>query len=102
MLAAGLQAPARQGVQGMKINVTVDCTPKELREFLGWPDVEPLQREMLERVSQMMQEGVTGADPMSLMRPFLAPNTQAFEAMQKAFMQAFQPGTTGRDRAKKD
>lgn len=83
----------------MKINVTVDCTPKELREFLGWPDVEPLQREMLERVSQMMSEGVTGADPMSLMRPFFAPNTQAFEAMQKAFMQAFQ---TGGERNRKD
>lgn len=84
----------------MKINVTVDCTPKELREFLGWPDVEPLQREMLERVSNMMSEGVAGTDLMSLMRPFLAPNTQAFEAMQKAFLQAFQSGAG--ERTKKD
>jgi hypothetical protein len=74
----------------MKINVTVDCTPKELREFLGWPDVEPLQREMLEQVSQMMREGVSGTDPMTMMRPFFAPNAQAFEAMQRAFLQAFQ------------
>jgi hypothetical protein len=86
----------------MKINVSVECTPKELREFLGWPDVEPLQREMLERVSKMMTEGVTGTDPMSLMRPFFAPNTQALEAMQKAFLQAFQSGAGGSERANKD
>ena len=80
----------------MKINVTVDCTPKELRDFLGWPDVEPLQREMLEQVSQMMRDGISGTDPMSMMRPFFAPNAQAFEAMQRAFFQAFQSAMGGR------
>ncbi len=81
----------------MKINVTVDCTPKELRDFLGWPDVEPLQREMMEKLSQVMGEGMSGTDAMNMMRPFVAPNLQAFEAMQKAFLQAFQSGmTTGR------
>ena len=65
----------------MEIEVKVNCTPEELRTFLGWPDVGPLQREMLERVSQMMRDGVSGADPMSLMRMFMAPNTQGLEAM---------------------
>ena len=84
----------------MKINVTVDCTPKEAREFLGWPDVEPLQREMMDKMSQMMTEGVSGTDAMNVMRPFIAPNVQAFEAMQKAFLQAFQSGMSvgGRDK----
>ena len=76
----------------MKINMSVDCTPGELRDFLGWPDVGPVQQEMLERVSQMVGEGGSGIDPVSLMRPFLAPNTQAMEAMQKAFLQAMQTG----------
>ena len=82
----------------MKINVTVDCTPKEAREFLGWPDVEPLQREMMDKLSKMMGEGMSGADAMTMMRPFVAPNVQAFEAMQKAFLQAFQSGMTSRAR----
>lgn len=85
----------------MKINVSVDCTPKELREFLGWPDVEPLQREMMERLSQVMTEGISNAEAMDMMRPFMAPNMQAFEAMQKAFLQAFQSGM-GAGRAKQD
>jgi uncharacterized protein YoaH (UPF0181 family) len=85
----------------MKINVTVDCTPKELREFLGWPDVEPLQREMMEKLSEVMSEGVSSTDAMNMMRPFVAPNMQAFEAMQKAFLQAFQSGM-GSGRSKDD
>ena len=80
----------------MKINVTVDCTPKELRDFLGWPDVEPIQREMLEKMSKVMSEGVSSADAANMMRPFVAPNLQAFEAMQQAFLQAFQSGLTSR------
>jgi len=84
----------------MKIIVTVDCTPKEAREFLGWPDVEPLQREMMEKMSQMATEGMSGTDAMNAMRPFIAPNVQAFEAIQNAFLQAFQSSMRvgGRDK----
>ena len=76
----------------MKINMSVECTPQELRDFLGWPDVGPVQQEMLARVSELMGEGSSAIDPASLMRPFLAPNTQAMEAMQNAFLQAMQSG----------
>ena len=76
----------------MKVNMSVDCTPQELREFLGWPDVGPVQQEMLASVSKMMGEGDAGIDPVSMMRPFLSPNTKAMEAMQKAFLQAMQAG----------
>ncbi|MFT5174939.1 MAG: hypothetical protein ACI8W7_003128 [Gammaproteobacteria bacterium] len=74
----------------MKINVSVDCTPQELRDFLGWPDVGDIQQQMLERVSKLMADGVGEIDPVSLMRPFLAPNTQAMDSAQKAFLQAMQ------------
>ena len=86
----------------MKINMSVECTPQELRDFLGWPDVGPVQQEMLERVSKVMGEGTAGVDPVALMRPFLAPNTQAMETMQKAFLQAMQSGmgTAGQSKGK--
>jgi hypothetical protein len=73
----------------MKINITVDVTPEELREFLGLPDVKPIQQEMLEKFRERMQAGAEGFDPVSLMQPFLAPNLGAMESMQKAFWQAF-------------
>ena len=69
----------------MKINVTMDMTPAELREFLGLPDVQGLQAEMIEKIREQMKAGVEGFDPLSLMRPFIAPNLQGMEAMQRAF-----------------
>ena len=74
----------------MKINMSVDCTPQELRDFLGWPDVALVQQQMLDQVSKLTAEGGAGIDPVALMRPFLAPNAQAMDAVQKAFMQAMQ------------
>ena len=29
----------------MKITVGIDCTPTEAREFMGLPDVKPMQRD---------------------------------------------------------
>ena len=36
----------------MKINVEVDCTPLEAREFLGLPDVKPMQAAITEAAGQ--------------------------------------------------
>ena len=69
----------------MKINITMESTPAELREFLGLPEVGTLQAEMIEKIREQMQAGAEGLDPLSLMRPFIAPNVQSMEAMQRAF-----------------
>lgn len=34
----------------MQINISVDCTPEEAREFLGLPNVRKVQDEWLEKV----------------------------------------------------
>ena len=69
----------------MKINITMETTPAEFREFLGLPEVQSLQAEMIEKIREQMQAGVEGFDPLSMMRPFIAPNLQSMEAMQRAF-----------------
>lgn len=72
----------------MKIKFDIDVTPQELRTFFGWPDVEPLQRHLMEQIEEQMRKGVAGFDPMTLMKPFLPANMQSFEGMQKAFWDA--------------
>ena len=69
----------------MKINITMETSPTELREFLGLPDVQSLQVEMIENVREQMRAGVEEFDPVSMMRPFIAPNLQSVEAVQRAF-----------------
>ena len=69
----------------MKINISMETTPAEFREFLGLPEVQSLQAEMIEKIREQMQAGVEGFDPLSMMRPFIAPNLQSMESMQRAF-----------------
>ena len=72
----------------MKINVTIDATAQEMREFLGLPNVQPLQDEMLEVIRDNMKQGVSGFDALNLMKPALAPQFQPMELFQKAFWDA--------------
>ena len=91
----------------MKINITMETTPAELREFLGLPEVQSLQTEMIEKIREQMQAGVEGFDPLGMMRPFIAPNLQSMEGMQRAFwdgvsaMANATAGATG-DKTRKD
>ena len=38
----------------MKITVDVDCTPLEARQFMGLPDVEPMQKAAMAQIEKRM------------------------------------------------
>lgn len=69
----------------MKINIIIETTAQEMRDFLGLPDVQPLQDEMMRVIRDNMQKGVAGFDVLSLMRPLLPVPLPAMEALQKTF-----------------
>lgn len=69
----------------MKIHIEVDVTPRELREFFGLPDLQPMQDELIQKIRENMLKGVEGFDPASLMRPFLPEHLRSLEALQKSF-----------------
>ena len=52
----------------MKIRVEVDVGPKELREFLGLPDVSGLQEEAIRAVGRRLKTGAEGFEPMAVLR----------------------------------
>jgi hypothetical protein len=83
----------------MKITVDVDATPKELREFLGMPDVQPLQDEMLEQLRAHLHTGTGAFDPAVALKPLLAGNLQSVETWQKALWTAFAKGMQPRGAA---
>ena len=87
----------------MQINITVETTPAELRDFLGLPDVQAIQSDMLEQIREQMKAGVEGFDPLTMMRPFIAPNLQGMEAMQRAFWNGLSSvAATAGESSKKD
>ena len=57
----------------MKVRIEMDMTPQEARAFMGLPDVEPLQKQMLEQ----MQARMTAA------RPYAEELTRALAALGK-------------------
>ena len=69
----------------MKINLNIECTPEEARTFLGLPDVEPMQRELMDQVRQRMLSALSATDPESLLRTWLPLGLQNWEQLQRFF-----------------
>lgn len=81
----------------MKVRLEFDISPKEIRQVLGLPDVEQLQREIIDAIRERMVAGVEGFDPLSLLRSFfsLAQSFPGFESLQKLLRQAVAGGGSG-------
>ena len=69
----------------MKINVEVDCTPLEARQFFGLPNVEPLQNALMAQVEQRMLAEMERFSPETLMRSWFTLFPQNSEQMQQVF-----------------
>lgn len=65
------------------MKISIDMTPEEMRTLMGWPDVQGLQQEMLDKIREQMNAGAEGYDPLSLMQPFFAQSASSMESFQK-------------------
>ena len=73
----------------MKITFDIDATPQELRTFFGLPDVETIQKEMMDQIRKKMLDGVEGFDILSLMKPVLPEHMMSMSSLQKSFWDTF-------------
>lgn len=69
----------------MKINVDIECTPEEARTFFGLPDVQPMQKALMDQAQQQMEEGLQAMTPESLFKVWLPASIQGWEDIGKAF-----------------
>jgi hypothetical protein len=67
----------------MKVNVSVEATAQEMREFLGLPNVQPLHDDILQAVRDNMQRGVINFDALGLLKPLLPSQFHSMEMVQK-------------------
>jgi hypothetical protein len=56
----------------MKFEVEVECTPVEARQFLGLPDVTPLHDMWINRMQELMTNGIGAADLERMMKAWTA------------------------------
>jgi Family of unknown function (DUF6489) len=56
----------------MKITVDVDCTPAEARQFMGLPDLEPLQKATMAEIEKRMMAEIERFSPEGLLKTWLS------------------------------
>lgn len=69
----------------MKFTIDVDCTPEEARQFIGLPDVAPLQDRMMQELEERMREQMQNMDPETFIKTWMPATIQGWEDMQKMF-----------------
>ena len=67
----------------MKVNVSVEATAQEMREFLGLPNVQPLHDDILKTMRDSVQRGVINLDALNMFKPLLPAQFHSMEMVQK-------------------
>ncbi len=69
----------------MKITINVDCTPAEARQYMGLPDVAPMQEAMLRELQERMMASVASMQPTEMVKAWLPMGFDSWLEMQRAF-----------------
>lgn len=69
----------------MKITVNIDCTPQEAREFLGLPNIQPMQEKAMKQLEEKLLSGVAGMSPDAILRNWMSFNPEQIGDMFKMF-----------------
>jgi hypothetical protein len=86
----------------VKVTIDIDCTPEEARIFFGLPDVQPMQRAMMEEIQAQMATQMEQLDPAEIMKSWMTPSIEGFGQLQKAMWAAATSGSTSGSTEGKD
>ena len=68
----------------MKVKIEIDLKPEEARKLMGLPEVEKMQKDLMDQIKDKMQEEInTMSDPQAFMERYLPLGMQGVEQFQK-------------------
>jgi hypothetical protein len=70
----------------MKVNIEIDCTPLEARQFFGLPDVQPMQTAVMDKLQQQMMSNIDKVSPESLIQSWFSFDPKLADRMQDMFV----------------
>ena len=70
----------------MKVNIEIDCTPLEARQFFGLPDVSPMQAAVMDKLQQQITSNIEKMAPEALMQNWLNFDPKLTERFQDMFV----------------
>ena len=83
----------------MKVNVEIDCTPLEARQFFGLPDVQPMQTAVMDKLQQQLMANIEKVSPEALMQSWFTFDPKIAERFQDMFVtMAGLGGALGKDK----
>jgi Family of unknown function (DUF6489) len=79
----------------VKITVDIDCTPQEVRAFLGLPQVEAMQEALVAKLQERLARSLDAMDPEALMKLWLPGGIQGLAQVQERFWSQLMSGMAG-------
>jgi hypothetical protein len=73
------------GGAAMKLHFDIDCTPEELRDFFGLPEVKPMQERLMAELEERMRANLTALDLEAVMKTWLPAGLKGWEQLQDMF-----------------
>jgi hypothetical protein len=70
----------------MKVNVEIDCTPLEARQFFGLPDLAPMQTAVMDRLQQQVMANIEKVSPEALLQSWFTFDPKLAERFQDMFV----------------
>ena len=70
----------------MKINVDVDCTAEETREFSACPMSSRCRKALMKEVEERLRANVKALDPETMLKTWLPAALKGFEQLQEMFL----------------
>jgi hypothetical protein len=70
----------------MKVNIEIDCTPLEARQFMGLPDVSPMQTAVMDKLQKQMMSNIEKISPESLVQSWFTFDPKIAERFQDMFV----------------
>src|SRR5438874_9000906 len=86
-LAAILRQAARiSSGADMKVNIEIDCTPLEARQFFGLPDLGPIQAAVMDKLQHQMMSNIDKLAPEALLQSWFSFDPKLAERFQDMFI----------------
>ncbi len=67
----------------MKITVEIDCTPSDVREFIGLPDVKPIQDKWLAEIQKSIMTEAKNLSADQILKSWTAGASTNFDLLSK-------------------
>jgi hypothetical protein len=81
----------------MKVTIEIDCTPVEARQFMGLPDVQPMQAAVMAEIEKRVMAEAAKFSPDGFLRAWFSEGQQGAEWFREMFRGFFSQAAAAKD-----